>query len=74
MSYSTEILAEIRAEMGRKKVGVGELSRRTGIPQTRLHRRFHRNVPLSTDELTAIAVALGTTASEILARAEEAAA
>jgi hypothetical protein len=73
MSYSPEILAEIRAEMGRKKVGVGELSRRTGIPQTRLHRRFHRGVPLSTDELVAIATALNTTASQILARAESAA-
>lgn len=74
MSYSPEILAEIRAEMGRKRVGVGELSRRTGIPQTRLHRRFHRGVPLSTDELVAIAKALDTTASEILSRAETAAA
>lgn len=73
MSYSPEILAEIRAEMGRKNVGVGELSRRTGIPQTRLHRRFHRGVPLSTDELVAIATALGTTASEIMSRAEAAA-
>ena len=73
MSYSPEILAEIRAEMGRKKVGVGELSRRTGIPQTRLHRRFHRGVPLSTDELVSIATALGTSASEILSRAEAAA-
>lgn len=73
MSYSPEILAEIRAQMGRKNVGVGELSRRTGIPQTRLHRRFHRNVSFTTDELVAIATALDTTASEILSRAETAA-
>lgn len=74
MSYSPQLLAEVRAEMGRKKVGVGELSRRTGIPQTRLHRRFHRDVPFTTDELASIATALDVTASELLARAEAAAA
>lgn len=73
MTYSPLIAGEILAEMGRRRVGMGELSRRTGIPTSRLHRRFHRDVPFNTDELALIARALGVTATEILARAESAA-
>lgn len=64
------IAAEVRAEMARQKYGPSRLSSETSITRPRLHRRLSGAVPFNTDELTIVARVLGTTASDLIARAE----
>lgn len=73
MTYSPQIAAEIRAEMGRQRYGVMKLATTTGIPRSRLHRKLSGRSPLDTDEVGIIATALGLSMTDLIARAERAA-
>lgn len=73
MTYAPNLAAEIRAEMGRQKISVAELSRLSGLHRSLLHRRLGAESPLDTDELLAVAKALGLSVVELVARAQAAA-
>jgi len=53
------IAEEIRALMGRRKIGVSELARRIGISQPYLSRRLSGDVAIDVDDLDKIARELG---------------
>jgi len=66
---STDLAATIKAAMKSKKLSQRELAEVTCIPQSTLHRRLNGSAP-TWDELTAIAEAVGRTASSLIAETE----
>lgn len=53
-----DVLAEIRAWMGRRDVSQSDLARSLGVAPSWVNKRLQGVVPLSVDELIAIAVVL----------------
>lgn len=68
MNTSTSATAalEIRAELGRQRRSVANLSQETSIPRQRLDRRLNGQSPFNLAEIDAIAHALGTTPGRLL--------
>nr|DAS06914.1 MAG TPA: Cro/C1-type HTH DNA-binding domain protein [Caudoviricetes sp.]DAS97210.1 MAG TPA: Cro/C1-type HTH DNA-binding domain protein [Caudoviricetes sp.] len=67
------ISEEIRAELGRRKLSLRDLSKASGISYDSILRKInHHSRSLSLDEFIAIANALNIQASELIARAERA--
>lgn len=64
--------ARIAAAMGRKGVTFRELSKRTGLHASSLHRMVHGTQDVSTDDVVIIAGALKVRASSLLPDAAEA--
>ena len=64
------IASEIRAEMARKKLTVAELAAGAGISRASLSRKLHEHNEITLPELLRVARILGTSASEIMRRAE----
>ena len=64
---------EIRAELGRQRLSLRDLSKASGISYGSVLRKInHQSRSLSLDEFIAIANALNIHASELIARAEQA--
>lgn len=64
-SLSSDVGAAVRAEMGRQRVSMVELSRRTGVARTTLAYQINSD-SLSLSNFVAIAAALGVKASDLL--------
>lgn len=60
-----DVGAAVRAEMGRQRINMLELARRTGIPRTTLAHQVNRST-LSVTNLLLIAASLGVTAGDLL--------
>lgn len=73
-TYSRRVAAEVRAEAGRRDLNSqSALARLTGLSQPTVRRYFYSCEREPTiDALVLVAQALGTTASELMRRAEEA--
>ena len=67
------VAAEVRAELGRqRRVTVSAIAEAQGMRRATLSARVNGHAPFSPSLLSAVATHLGTTASEITARAERA--
>ena len=67
------VAAEIRAEMARQRISLSEMNERTGYTKQKLSRMVNVEAqPLDIESISTIAKALGTTAWELMRRAEEA--
>ena len=67
------VAAEIRAEMARQRISLSEMNERTGYTKQKLSRMVNVEVqPLDIESTSTIAKALGTTAWELMRRADEA--
>lgn len=60
------VAAEIRAVMARKRVTQTELAAKISVPTYTLARRLSGEIPITVNELTAIAEALGVSIAELL--------
>ena len=66
------VAAEIRAEMARQRLSLSEMNERTGYTKQKLSRMVNvETQPLDIESTSTIAKALGTTAWELMRRAEE---
>ena len=66
------LAAEIRAEMARQRISLSEMNERTGYTKQKLSRMVNVEAqPLDVESTSTIAKALGTTAWELMRRAEE---
>ncbi|MCC4249531.1 helix-turn-helix domain-containing protein [Microbacterium testaceum] len=67
------VAAEVRSDIARmKNVSVSSIAEALGIRRATLSARVNAHVPFAPSLLSAVAAHLGTTASEIVARAERA--
>jgi DNA-binding phage protein len=66
-----DVGSNIRAEMGRRRVNMVELARRTGISRTTLHSQIN-NTRVTVDTLVAVATALGVEVCDLLPAADPA--
>ena len=65
------VAAEIRAEMARQRISLSEMHERTGYTKQKLSRMVNVEAqPLDIEATSTIAKALGTTAWELMRRAE----
>ena len=65
------VAAEIRAEMARQRISLSEMNERTGYTKQKLSRMVNIEAqPLDIEATSTIAKALGTTAWELMRRAE----
>ena len=65
------LAAEIRAEMARQRISLSEMNERTGYTKQKLSRMVNIEAqPLDIEATSTIAEALGTTAWELMRRAE----
>ena len=65
------VAAEIRAEMARQRISLSEMNERTGYTKQKLSRIVNvETQPLDIEATSTIAEALGTTAWELMRRAE----
>lgn len=65
------VAAEIRAEMARQRISLSEMNERTGYTKQKLSRMVNvETQPLDIEATSTIANALGTTAWELMRRAE----
>ena len=65
------VAAEIRAEMARQRISLSEMNKRTGYTKQKLSRMVNVEAqPLDIEATSTIAKALGTTAWELMRRAE----
>ena len=60
------IAAELRAAAGRKDLKQGEVADRAGLHRATVNRLFQGQRPVDAEQLTALALALGTTPGAIL--------
>lgn len=67
-----QLVAEIRAEMGRRQMSGVKLAEEVGVKQPYVSRRLTLKVPLDADSLELFARALGTTVTKWVAAAEAA--
>lgn len=68
------VAAEVRSDIARiKNVSVSSIAEDLGIRRATLSARVNGHVPFAPSLLSAVAAKLGTTASEIVFRAEQAA-
>ena len=66
------IAEEIRSELGRKKITYPAFSRMTGMTEATVYRKIrNEESPLDIVQLEKCASALGTTAGELMRRAEQ---
>ena len=66
------VAAEIRAEMARQRISLSEMHERRGYTKQKLSRMVNVEAqPLDIESTSTIAKALGTTAWELMRRAEE---
>ena len=66
------VAAEIRAEMARQRISLSEMNERTGYTKQKLSRMVNVEAqPLDIESTSTSAKALGTTAWELMRRAEE---
>lgn len=65
------IAEEIRALMGRRKVGVSELARRIGVSQPYLSRRLSGEVAIDVDDLARIAAELSVDVIALFPRSSQ---
>ena len=63
---SVRLIRAVRAEAARAGVTTPELAERIGRDRKFLYDRFAMNLPFSTDDLAAIAKALGITVEDII--------
>lgn len=66
---ATELLGNILAQMGRKRVSQRALARQLGISPTAMHRRLRGETRLRTDELLQIAALLDVDPAALVQRA-----
>lgn len=71
---TARLAALIASDLDHRQISHRELSARTGIPTTTLHRRLHGHAPFTFSEIDVIADVLGTTVLDLVARAEQVAA
>lgn len=64
-TYAAEVGRNVRAEMGRKRISMTELARRTGVSRSTLTHQID-NTRITVDNLQLIADALGTPTSKLL--------
>ena len=64
-TLKSDVGAAVRAEMGRQRVSMVELSRRTGVARTTLAHQINTD-SLSLSNFVAIAAALGVKPSDLL--------
>lgn len=64
------LAAEVRADLARGRVGIASVATRIGMRRATLSQRLNGHSPFTLAELDAVASVLGTTASELIARAE----
>ena len=67
-----DIESEIRAEMGRKRLGPSEIADKTGINRKRISNSINGHRDLTVTELVSISAAMQVPAWELLRRAQEA--
>ena len=67
---SWHIAGEIRAEAAYQRIKASQLARKLGLSQQTFSLRYRGEVAFSTDELFQVASVLGTTPTELMARAE----
>lgn len=71
-SLDAEVAAEVRSGIARSKTAsIKGISERIGIRRATLSQRVNGHVPFSPSLLAMVAAELGTTASELVARAEQ---
>lgn len=63
---SVTVAAAVRAEMARQRVSQQQLAERLGWSQQKISRRLNGDVPFGLDELTEVAVAVDSSAADIL--------
>lgn len=66
------VATEIRVELARKKIGVRELSRLSGVPYSTARKCVEGLRAIDIEELSLLSAALGLTPSAIVERAEAA--
>ena len=66
LSYNESVTAEIRAELGRRRMSGRQLAAALGWSQQHLSRRMTGAVPWSTDEIEHAAEALGVPLAELV--------
>lgn len=64
-TLKSDVGASVRAEMGRQRITMVELSRRTGVPRSTLAHQINSD-SLSLSNFVAIAAALGVKAADLL--------
>lgn len=65
---SAQVIDEIFALMGRRRINKAEMARRLGKSEVWVGRRLNGKLPLAVDDLQHIAVVLGVAASDLLPR------
>lgn len=65
---TTDLLAEVRAEMARQRITVGGLAEKVGMTIDQVSRRLSGRVDLTVPEALTIADALGCELSDLLSR------
>ena len=65
-TLSAQVIDEIFALMGRRRINKAELARRLGKSEVWVGRRLNGKLPLAIDDLQHIAVVLGVSASDLL--------
>lgn len=63
---SIELIKAVKAEAARRDVSTPELAKRTNRDRKFFYDRFSFRLPFSTDDIDAIAKALGITAADII--------
>jgi len=66
LSYNESVTAEIRAELGRRRLSGRQLAAALGWSANYLSRRMTGAVPWSTHEIEDIALALGVSLAELV--------
>lgn len=63
---TVRVAAEVRAELGRQKMSIRELAAKLEQPRSNVSRRLNGEQPLTIDDITAIARALGVPLAALL--------
>ncbi|WP_250504883.1 helix-turn-helix domain-containing protein [Bowdeniella massiliensis] len=64
------VAAEVRAELARQQIGISDLAERVGMARTTLSRKINKTGAFTPAELSRIGHELGTSAADLMRRAE----
>jgi transcriptional regulator with XRE-family HTH domain len=70
-TYNETVVAEVRAEMGRRRLSQEDLATALGWTQAAVSRRLTGTVTFSTTEVEQVATALGIPLSQLVTPAEQ---
>jgi transcriptional regulator with XRE-family HTH domain len=73
-TYNETVVAEVRAEMGRRRLSQEDLAAELGWTQEKVSRRLTGTVTFSTNEVEQVATALGIPLSQLVTPSVQAAA